>query len=220
MAQPQSAGRAWPGVRDLAWLLHGIGLAVLVLLAGAGAVTVESPGRGFRSSAVLVAPPVEFTQTAPNRAKIGKEFSLDNLMPRPALRVPPAIPHLAPARSCCAARTAQSAPAGRERAAPPAPQLGSTQMPGPPPQTPDRGAAQARVSRRRACRPALRGRRPGLGRPKTPGEVIAEAPRRPAPHAGGRRSGERLRSAAGPRARKRTPAGARRLAGAPPLSSC
>ena len=46
--------------------LHAVGVVALVLLAREAAAPVESSVRGFRSSTVLVAPPMELTQTAPN----------------------------------------------------------------------------------------------------------------------------------------------------------
>ncbi|MCC7174201.1 MAG: TonB family protein [Bryobacterales bacterium] len=37
----------------------------------------------------LVAPPPELTQTAPNRGRVGKEFDLESLLPRPRVFTPP-----------------------------------------------------------------------------------------------------------------------------------
>jgi len=146
LTRPAVRGRAFA----ISVLLHAVGLAVLLLLGGA-AVAPESPSHGFTSSTVLVAPPIEFTQTAPNRAKIGKEFSLDNLAPRPALRAPLAIPHLAPPAP---PEPPKVPAAGLNRQTPPALQLGSTQMPGPPPQL-RRKSSPSSHWRRPACRPAL-----------------------------------------------------------------
>lgn len=160
-------------------LLHAVGLAVLVLL-GDGAAPTESSSRGFRSSTVLVAPPIEFTQTAPNRAKIGKEFSLDNLTPRPALRMPPAIAALAPKPApLTVPEPPKVPPAGVNPQ--PAPQLGSTQMPGPPPQlqTEERPRLPFETPGVPSGAPEAGGQ--DLGRLKSPGEVIAEASRG-APH--------------------------------------
>ena len=126
-----------PAVRGPAFaislLLHAVAVGVLALM-GAGSVPVETPGNGFRSSTVLVAPPMEFTQTAPNRAKIGKEFSLDNLTPRPALRAPTTIPPLARKMASLPEPPKVTPSTGLNSQSPPAPQLGSRQMPGPPPQ--------------------------------------------------------------------------------------
>jgi TonB family protein len=41
----------------------------------------------------LIAPPPDLTQTAPNRAKISKEFNVESVQPRPAIRVPRSAPH-------------------------------------------------------------------------------------------------------------------------------
>jgi TonB family protein len=40
----------------------------------------------------LIAPPVELTQTAPNRAKLSKEFNVESVQPRPAIHVPRSAP--------------------------------------------------------------------------------------------------------------------------------
>jgi len=166
-------------------LIHVVGLALVVLLAGAGAVPVESPGRGFRASTVLVAPPAEFTQTAPNQAKIGKEFSLDNLTPRPALRAPASIPPLT--RNVAPPALPEPPkvpPPGLLKQTPPGPQLGSPQMPGPPPQL--QTEEQPRLAFQTPGSPsgAPQAGSQDLGRLKTPGEVITEATRT-APHSPG-----------------------------------
>ncbi len=45
----------------------------------------------------LVAPPLQdLTQKAPNRGKVGKEFDLESLLPRPRIFVPPSAPPGAP----------------------------------------------------------------------------------------------------------------------------
>jgi TonB family protein len=89
----------WPGlqqrpIRNRAWagslLAHAVVLALL-FLTPEGTLKV-GPARPFRSGTVLIAPPLEMTQTAPNRNRVGKEFSLENLVPRPPLRVPAAVP--------------------------------------------------------------------------------------------------------------------------------
>lgn len=50
----------------------------------------------FKEPVVLVAPPRELTQTAPNRGRVGKEFDLESLLPRPKVFAPPAAPPGAP----------------------------------------------------------------------------------------------------------------------------
>jgi len=44
----------------------------------------------------LVAPPPELTQKAPNQGKVGKEFDLESLLPRPRVFAPPPVPPGAP----------------------------------------------------------------------------------------------------------------------------
>jgi TonB family protein len=178
-----------PAVRKQAWaisiLVHAAALAALVALGRAGA---DSGGaeRGFRSSTMLVAPPTSLTQTAPNRGRIGKEFSLDNLLPRPAVRVPPAIPPVAraavpPGRPAPALPEPPKVPmTGAQEPGPP--QLGSFQMPGPPPsieteekpklafETPEAPSGSPKAG--------VRGLGPGLhGYDTPPGQIIAEATR-------------------------------------------
>ncbi len=83
-------------------LVHILGLGAVLLLPE-GTFLPPPHERTLRASVVLVAPS-ELTQRAPNRAKIGKEFSLENLLPQPPLRVPPAVPPIArqPARPLAA----------------------------------------------------------------------------------------------------------------------
>jgi TonB family protein len=40
----------------------------------------------------LIAPPIELTQTAPNRGKISKEFNVESLRPKPRMQIPPSPP--------------------------------------------------------------------------------------------------------------------------------
>ena len=178
-----------PAVRGPAFaislLLHAVAVVVLALT-GAGSVPVESPSNGFRSSTVLVAPPLEFTQTAPNRAKIGKEFSLDNLTPRQALRAPPTIPPLARKMASLPEPPKVASSAGPNTQSPPAPQLGSSQMPGPPPQLQPEEQPLLPFQTPGVPTGAVPAGRQDLGRLKPPGEVITEATRAaPHPSAGG-----------------------------------
>lgn len=76
--------RAWIG--SLA--LHIAGIAAL-LVAPRSVFTPHRTVATWRAATPLVAPPSELTQTEPNREKIGKEFALENLLPRPRIRIPP-----------------------------------------------------------------------------------------------------------------------------------
>jgi TonB family protein len=177
-----------PAVRGPAFAisvaLHVVAVVALALT-GAGAVPVETPGNGFRASTVLVAPPLEFTQTAPNRAKIGKELSLDNLTPRPALRAPRTIPPLARKMASLPEPPKVAAPTVNPQS-PPAPQLGSSQMPGPPPQLQTEEKPLLPFQTPGVPTGAAQPSRQELGRLKPPGEVITEATRAaPHPSAGG-----------------------------------
>jgi len=142
---------------------------------------MRSPGYGseVRSTTMLVAPPISLTQTAPNRAKVGKEFSLENLVPRQAMRVPPAIPRSVPKPVPPVPEAPKVAP-NAEQQTTSAPQLGSTQIPGPPPQI--QVEEKPKLAYETPGLPAgkPRANAPDLGL-KTPGEVIAEATRPAAP---------------------------------------
>jgi TonB family protein len=90
----------WPGLEappvrgrslTISVLLHLAVLAGLFVVPRA-AVAPAGLGRESHGVTILVAPPLQLTQRAPNRGKIGKEFSLESLLPRPALRAPRAIP--------------------------------------------------------------------------------------------------------------------------------
>jgi TonB family protein len=169
-----------PPVRKQAWaisvLIHAVALGALMVLARGGAVP-ESIERGLRSSTILVAPPATLTQTAPNRAAIGKDFSLENLLPRPPLRVPPAIP----ARAVPALPEPPKVPVASPQSPPP-PQLGSVQVPGPPPviQTEEKPKLAFETPRAPSGtpKPGARGLGMGLeGYDVPPGQIIAEATR-------------------------------------------
>ncbi|HVX65545.1 MAG TPA: TonB family protein [Bryobacteraceae bacterium] len=121
---------------------HLAGLA-LVLALPEGTFLPPAHQPSLRSSTVLIAPPTEMTQRAPNRARIGKEFSLDNLLPRPPLRVRPAVPPvsrqaeraLAPPPRQMARALPEPPSVDTARTPPPVamPPLGSTTAPVPPP---------------------------------------------------------------------------------------
>jgi TonB family protein len=79
----------------------GIHLSVVGLIAftplGRGPVhDVQRILGQLKEPFVLVAPPRELTQTAPNRGRVGKEFDLGSLLPRPRVFAPPAAPPGAP----------------------------------------------------------------------------------------------------------------------------
>ena len=178
-----------PAVRGPAFaislLLHAVAVVALALSA-VGSPPVETLERGFRSSTVLVAPPLEFTQTAPNTAKIGKEFSLDNLAPRPALRAPPTIPPLARKLASLPEPPKPPPAATVNTQSPPMPQLGSSQMPGPPPRLQTEEKPQLRFPAPGVPSGARQASTQELGRLKPPGETITEATRAaPLPSAGG-----------------------------------
>jgi len=70
----------------------------LHLLAAAALGLIPTGGSGrdatqilasLRSPTKLVAPPAELTQKAPNKGKVGKEFELTDLLPRPRVFSPP-----------------------------------------------------------------------------------------------------------------------------------
>ncbi len=80
------------GILSLA--LHAAGIAALlsVPLGGLPPKQATQILAQLREPVKLVAPPKELTQTAPNRGKVGKEFQLEDLLPRPRLFQPPARP--------------------------------------------------------------------------------------------------------------------------------
>jgi len=59
------------------------------MLAPRSIFVAHKPAPIWRVATPLVAPPAELTQKAPNQAKVGKEFTLENLLPRPRVFVPP-----------------------------------------------------------------------------------------------------------------------------------
>ncbi|MCS6951538.1 MAG: TonB family protein [Bryobacterales bacterium] len=75
----------------LSLVLHAAGIAALLSLP-IGSFTPRQATQilaQLREPIKLVAPPKELTQTAPNRGRVGKEFQLEDLLPRPRLFQPP-----------------------------------------------------------------------------------------------------------------------------------
>ncbi|MGC9969911.1 MAG: TonB family protein [Bryobacteraceae bacterium] len=95
----------WPAQRRRAsaWifslLLHAVALVALTL---APRSILEPPEGAVRERTVtpLVAPPRELTQKTPNQGRVGREFTLESLLARPRVLVPPGPPAMArtPAR--------------------------------------------------------------------------------------------------------------------------
>jgi TonB family protein len=77
--------------------LHALLVVGLASLPG-GVVGAGHAARGFHLLAPLIAPPPELTQTAPQRGPVGREFTVESLMPRLRLPLPPGQ-LLAPRRS-------------------------------------------------------------------------------------------------------------------------
>jgi TonB family protein len=93
----ESKVRAW-WARAVSVGLH---LTVVCLFAFTplGGIRVHDISRivgEFKNPVKLIAPPRELTQTAPNRGKIGKEFNLQALLPRPPAFIPPSLAPGAP----------------------------------------------------------------------------------------------------------------------------
>ena len=93
----EAARRTW-WARLASVCIHLLAVALLAFTPlGKGPVHDARSVLGqFKEPIVLVAPPRELTQTAPNRGKVGKEFDLESLLPRPKVFVPPAAPPGAP----------------------------------------------------------------------------------------------------------------------------
>lgn len=67
-------------------------ILVLALLMLPRAIETRPQAAETRKLTPLVMPPRELTQTAPNRGKIGKEFNVEALLPRPRIQIPPSPP--------------------------------------------------------------------------------------------------------------------------------
>lgn len=84
------------GPRRQAWAisaaLHVLAVALLMTMPPARTTLLRAPSILLDRPATLVAPPPELkelTQRAPNTGKVGREFDLESLLPRPSLRLPP-----------------------------------------------------------------------------------------------------------------------------------
>lgn len=86
---PAQRGRASAWIVSL--LVHAVGLVALTLAPR----TLLGPAEGDvreRFVTPLVAPPRELTQRTPNQGKVGREFTLESLLARPRVAVPPGPP--------------------------------------------------------------------------------------------------------------------------------
>jgi TonB family protein len=209
---PELAGAPFGGWTWLASLAVHVAGIVLVMLLPSSAF-LPSHERTMRSSTVLVAPPVEMTQTAPNRAQVGKEFSLENLLPQPPVAVPPALPPIArqatrvfapPPRPRSGALLPEPPSVDTARSPAPlgAPPLGSTTVSGPPPpqiQTEEKPKLAFETPGAPSGSPSNRGLAPRLAVPSTSvmeatreavrsshgGVVVGDFEMQPAPGIGG-----------------------------------
>ncbi len=124
---PELRGRTIHGPGWFGSLAAHAVIITLMLLAPREMLTMGLAPHG--AHVTLVAPPRVLTQTSPNRAPVGHEFSLENLAPRPPLRVPPAIPPM---------QRFPQPPAARQPVVLPEPPSveNARVQPGPPPLTP------------------------------------------------------------------------------------
>ncbi len=76
-------------------LVHAAGLAALLTAPPGAFESAPIPAAGPRTATTLVAPPDILTQRAPNRGKVGREVSLEDLLPKRRIFVPPGAPALA-----------------------------------------------------------------------------------------------------------------------------
>jgi TonB family protein len=93
----ESKVRAW-WARAISVGLHA-GIACLFVFTPLGGVRVHDISRivgEFQNPVKLIAPPSELTQKAPNRGRVGKEFNLQSLVPRPPAFIPPSAAPGAP----------------------------------------------------------------------------------------------------------------------------
>ncbi|MCS7314600.1 MAG: TonB family protein [Bryobacterales bacterium] len=93
------------GPRRQAWAisaaLHALAVAVMMTAPPTRTTLFRAPSILLERPATLVAPPPELkelTQRAPNTGKVGREFDLESLLPRPPLRLPPGGFRLPPPR--------------------------------------------------------------------------------------------------------------------------
>jgi len=76
-------------------LVHVLAVLALLLVPRQAFQMKEEPHR----VTPLIAPPLDLTQTAPNRGKISKEFNVESIQPRPAIHIPRSAPHLAQSKA-------------------------------------------------------------------------------------------------------------------------
>jgi len=172
------SGQGLGGPRKHAWAaslgLHAAMIALLMSVSPARTTILRAPAILLERSTPLVAPPAELrelTQRAPNVGKVGREFDLESLLPRPALRTPPGGFRLPPARA--ERETAPAALPEPPELAATAPPVAALPVPIPaPPIEPVEKPKLAFESPRAAAIPT-----PGAGQIATPAPSVSEAAR-------------------------------------------
>jgi TonB family protein len=132
-------------------------------------------GGGLEKSMPLVAPPPELTQTAPNREKVGKEFALENLLPKPRIFIPPtARSTVLPPPSPQPLSIPEPPKIETAQAAPQLPPAAGAPVP-PPPQI--RAQERPRITLENVGTPGGAGTSPDQPRAKPPSASVDEAAR-------------------------------------------
>jgi TonB family protein len=160
--------------------LHAAAIAVLALLPRTE-VAPATYAREFQAGTTLVAPPFELTQKAPNQGKVGREFNLDSLLPRPPLRAPKTIPRTPAAPSAPPEPPKVDTRRFQAGSAPPP---DATALPAPPPQIQPEETPKLAFETPAAAK--MSGH--GLGRLAPPSDSISEAVRAAARPGAGRQA--------------------------------
>jgi len=155
-------------------LVHVAAILALLLVPRQAFQMKEEPHR----VTPLIAPPVDVTQTAPNRGKISKEFNVESVQPRPALHVPRSRPPAHQLKALTVPSSPRSQPAPlpeppkieQETGGPKLPVAGA-QAPPPPPQIKTEEPKLAFESPGGSSP----GKNTGLGRLSAPSASVSEA---------------------------------------------
>ena len=155
---------------SVSFLVHVLAILALLLVPRQALQMKEETHR----VTPLVAPPMDVTQTAPNRGKISKEFNVESVQPRPSIHVPRSHPPLAQSKALAVPSPPPNLPEPpkieQDSGGPKLP-VAAAQAPPPPPQIKTEEPKLA-FENPGGAGP---GKNPGLGRLSAPSASVSEA---------------------------------------------
>lgn len=158
-------------------VLHIIGLLVVIFVPLGGLNSPQEFKGSMASEKItpLIAPPRELTQTEPNQGKVGKEFTLDNLLPRPKIFIPPSPRAFEPSAPAPRPRPTMPEPPKLETSLPPAQLPPAPGVPAAPPPPQIQAQEKPKIALENLGAPAGAGTSTGQPKLKVPSTSVDEA---------------------------------------------